>query len=327
MVTQQLARVKDICFRCFVPFIALLLLLSLDFCAAQTVSVRFSGSELRDTLSQYARAQRIGFLLDRRVDPGLPLDFEARNLSVPEMLSRLADRMNLGYCQVGEIAYIGPKEAAVKLERILAVKQQALPDTPAAARRMLTQKIRLQTEKLDTPQEILQQVAQRMRTRIENLDRLPHDLWPELDFPEADAYELLSVLLIGFDLTFEMGDRGITLVPVPDHLPPIPRVATANQRTQAAPPPAKNAPLERQRFQLELKNQTVGEVLKYFSSNLDLQMEVDEKALREKGISLDQRISFQLEQADIHELLRSTLDPVGCTYQLTGKKVRVFPKK
>ena len=325
MVTQQLARVKGICFRCLVLFTALLFLLPLDFCAAQMVSVRFSGSELRDTLSQYASTQRIGFLLDRRVDPGLPLDFEARNLSVPEMLTRLADRMNLGFCQVGEIAYIGPKEAAVKLERILAVKRQALPNTPAAARRALTQKIQLKTEKLDTPQEILQRVAQRMRTRIENLDRLPHDLWPELDFPEADAYELLSVLLIGFDLTFEVSDRGITFVPLPDNLPIVSGAKSGPPKTK--PPSSQSVPLAKQRFQLELKEITVREVLQYYSNNLDLQINIDEKALQEKGISLEQRISFQLNQADIHELLRSTLDPVGCTYQLTGKKVRVFPKR
>jgi len=321
---------------CRLPaYVVLFLLFPLECCTAYweqtTPGVRFSGSELRETLSQYAKIQQIGFMLDRRVDPGLQLEFEMKNVSGLEMFARLADQMGLGFCRVGEIAYLGPKDAAVKLERILAVKRQSLASAPAAVRRTLTQKIRLQTEKLDTPQEILRRVAQRMRTKIGNPDRIPHDLWPELDFPEADAYELLSILLIGFDLTFEIGDHGITFVPLPGNLPVVPEAR--GNRPEMAPPVtttrSQNAPpaLKDLRFEMvEIKNKTVNEVLRYYADNLGLQVVIDEKSLRAKGISLEQRISFQRDQADIHELLRATLEPIGCTYQLSGKRLRVFSK-
>ncbi|MCL2305491.1 MAG: hypothetical protein FWC43_09125 [Planctomycetaceae bacterium] len=297
-----------------------------DFCVAQTASVSFSGVELRETLNQYAKTQRVGFLLDRRIDPGQPLKFEAQKVAGMELFVLLADQMKLGFCQIGPIAYLGPKEAAVKLERIHAIKRQALSNSPTELRRMLSQKIRLKTEKLDTPLEILHQVSQKMKTKIVNPDRIPHDLWPELDFPEADACELLSVLLIGFDLTFEIGDRGITFVPLPDNLPVV--TETKPNRPKATSSSKKEVPLEKQRFQsFEVQNKTVNEVLQYFSDNWDLQITVDEKSLRDKGISLDERISFQRNQTDIHDLLRATLDPVGCTYQLSGKKLRVFSGK
>ena len=309
------------------------LLVPLNFCTAyweETVDVRFSGTELRDTLKQYAKIQRIGFLLDRRVDPGIPLEFTAQKVSGAEMLTRLADQTNLGFCRVGETAYLGPKDAAEKLRRICALKRQSLPRESTASRRMLTQKIPLQTKKLDTPQEILQVVAKKMRTKIVNLDLIPHDLWPELDFPEADAYEVLSILLIGFDLTFQIDESGVTFVPLPDDLPEATAlVAETKPATSKTPSsPSKNGSLDKQRFQMvEVKNKTVDEILQYFSSHMDLQITVDEKALQKKGISLDKRISFQRDEADIHELLQATLDPVGCTYQLSGKKLRVFPKK
>ena len=311
----------------------LLFLLPLNFCTAyweETVDVRFSGTELRDTLQQYAKIQRIGFLLDRRADPGIPLEFTAQKVSGAEMLTRLADQTNLEFCRVGEIAYLGPKDAAEKLRRICALKRQSLPRESTASRRMLTQKIPLQTKKLDTPQEILQVVAKKMRTKIVNLDLIPHDLWPELDFPEADAYEVLSILLIGFDLTFQIDESGVTFVPLPDDLPEATAlVAETKPATSKTPSsPSKNGSLDKQRFQMvEVKNKTVDEILQYFSSHMDLQITVDEKALQKKGISLDKRISFQRDEADIHELLQATLDPVGCTYQLSGKKLRVFPKK
>ena len=312
---------------CYLP--TCFLLLPVDFCVAQTANVRFSGIKLRETLTQYARTQRIGFLLDRRIDPGLLLEFEARNVSGLEMFTLLASQMELGFCRVGEIAYLGPKDAAVKLERVLFFERQSLSNRSLAARRVLTQKIRLKTEKLETPQEILQRLAQRMRTKIENLDHIPHDLWPELELPETNAYELLSLLLIGFDLTFEISDRGITFVPVPDNLPVVPETETGRSgAVQASKRPTTASPtLKDLRFQLEIKNKTVNEVLRSLADNLDLQLEIDEKVLQEKGITLEKRISFQRDQADIHALLQATLDPVECSYQLTGKRLSVLPKK
>ena len=104
------------------------------------------------------------------------------------------------------------------------------------------------------------------------------------------------------------------------------RNTTSSRKTTATT--TKNVPITDIRFPLvEVKNKTVDEVLHYFADNLELSVEIDKKALAAKGISLEQRISFQLDQSDIHELLRATLDPVGCTYKLTGKKLKVVPKK
>ena len=287
----------------------------------QPVDVRFSGSELRDTLQQYAKIQQIGFLLDRRVDPSLRLEFEAKDVSGREMFQNLAKKMGLGFCEVGEIAYTGPKDAAEKLERLLTLKST------------IKQKISLKTKKLDTPRDILQSVAKKLRMKIANPDMIPHDLWAELDFPEADAHEILSVLLIGFDTTYIVNGKEITLVPITDEIlsrAVVERSETRNTTSsrKTTTTTTKNVPITDLRFPLvEVKNKTVDEVLHYFADNLELSVEIDQKALTAKGISLEQRISFQLDQADIHELLRATLDPVGCTYQLTGKKLKVAPKK
>ena len=306
----------------FTHFILLGILLcspSADAYWEQPVDVRFSGSELRDTLQQYAKIQQIGFLLDRRIDPGRRLEFEAKGVSGREMFLALAEKMNLGFCEVGEIAYIGPKDAAEKLERII------------AQNRDVKQKISFKTKKLDTPRDILQSVAKKLRMKIVNLDRIPHDIWAELDFPEAESHEILSILLIGFDLTFEVNNREITLVPITDEILARSVDRSETRKTGSSRKTAttsKNIPLADLRFPLvEVKNKSVNEVLHYLANNIDLNVEIDEKSLAAKGISLEQRISFQLDQANLHELLKATLNPVGCTYQLTGKKLKVVPKK
>ncbi len=102
-----------------IPLVALLFVVFATSSARsywdRPVDVRFSGSELRDTIGQYAKLQGIGFLLDRRIDPGTRLEFMARDVSGTEMFRLLAKKLDLGFCRVGEIAYLGPKEAAAKL--------------------------------------------------------------------------------------------------------------------------------------------------------------------------------------------------------------------
>ncbi len=292
----------------------------------QPVDVRFSGSELRDTIGQYAKIQGIGFLLDRRVDPGIPLEFTAKDVSGTEMFQLLAKKLDLGFCRIGEIAYLGPKDAAAKLETLLLGKRRIYKSPPAALR-PLVQKIRLHTERLDTPGEILQGIAKKVRFEIAPGKVIPHDLWPELDFPETTAYELLTLLLIGFDATFEIRDQKIVFVPIPENLP-LAVKKNSEPKAGSTKTTTKNVPLSDQRFQMvEVKNKTLTEFLQYLSESLELQVEIDKKAFREKGIDPEQRISFQLNQADIHEILRAALDPVGGTYQLSGKKLRIFPKK
>ncbi len=198
--------------------------------------------------------------------------------------------------------------------------------SPPTALQPLTQKIRLKTKRLDTPREILQGIAKKLRLDIASLNLIPHDLWPELDLPETTAYELLSLLSIGFDATFEIREQKIAFVPIPENLPLTVR-KSPEPKTGSTKSTTKDVPLSRQRFQrVEVKNKTLTEFFQYLSESLDLQVEIDKKAIREKGIDPDQRISFQLEQADIHELLRAALDPVDCTYQLSGKKLRISPK-
>ena len=59
--------------------------------------------------------------------------------------------------------------------------------------------------------------------------------------------------------------------------------------------------------------------------NLKLEMQIDEAALQAAGLSLDRRISFQVENVSLDELLNAAVKPAGLTAKRDGQKVRIAP--
>jgi len=56
-------------------------------------------------------------------------------------------------------------------------------------------------------------------------------------------------------------------------------------------------------------------------------IQIDEVAIRAAGISLDQRVSFSVENADQDKLLDALLTPAGLDYRVEGEKVRIIPRR
>lgn len=340
-----------------------LILASVELCAQtfretntfweRSISVNFSGSELRENLERFAKIQKIGFILDRRIDPGLTLDFSVNGVSGEEMFEQLAENSDLGFLRLDSVAYLGPQEAADKLNALLYLQEKQLERVNPTEIRFWTQSTSFTSNRLDTPKEILEKLAQKHRIRITNLEKLPHDLWPELDFPEISLNELFLVLLIGFNATFERktelsspGARTITIVPVSKNLPIAQakreralknseKSSAANTRQTAGiftnrssgdrTTSTKSVPISKRRFQMvRVRNKTLQEFLDYISAQVELEITIDEKSLQKKGIDLQQRISFELDQGDIHALMKAALNPLNASYQLSGKKLRVY---
>ena len=83
--------------------------------------------------------------------------------------------------------------------------------------------------------------------------------------------------------------------------------------------PRKPGPLATKVFTADVPNRPLGKVLEHFALQLGLELQIDRVSLEEAGISLDQLITFRVEEATLDELLQAVLDPVGCTYQRQGE--------
>ena len=72
---------------------------------------------------------------------------------------------------------------------------------------------------------------------------------------------------------------------------------------------------------------TVNQILTHFTGQLQMELQIDQKALDDAGISLDREISFSVKDATIDELFEAVLKPVGCTFRRKGNLIEVRPDR
>ncbi|MCL2349080.1 MAG: hypothetical protein FWC50_12575 [Planctomycetaceae bacterium] len=190
----------------------------------QPVSVSWNGGPLRQSLETFAKVRRFGFILDRRIDPGTPLHLEVSRQPVAVVFSQIAEKYQLGFCRIGQIAYLGPKDAAKILPFLVTLRAEQAAKFPDHLKRQFSAPREFHSGFLATPADVLQSLAEEMALDGTDFQSLPHDLWPEIVFPEATPLEIFSLFLIGFDSTFVISDevsenaKKIRPIPIPYRL-------------------------------------------------------------------------------------------------------------
>jgi hypothetical protein len=183
-------------------------------------SVAWAGRGLRDALSELSAVHTVAILLDRRVDPGQPLDVSFQQTPLGEVLESVAEQGNLALSRFGPVIVLGPREATRRLRTVAELRRADLARLTPAARSKWARSRAWQWDDLATPQELLERIASDVGARIENLDVVPHDLWAGADLPPLTLSDRLTLVLWQFDLTFELinpqGD--FRLVSIPDEV-------------------------------------------------------------------------------------------------------------
>jgi hypothetical protein len=80
-------------------------------------------------------------------------------------------------------------------------------------------------------------------------------------------------------------------------------------------------------YTLRVQEKPVGAVLHELGQRLKWSIQIDEDAIRAAGKSLDERVSFSVENADREKLLDALLTPAGLEYSITGEQIRVLPRR
>ncbi|HUY93266.1 MAG TPA: STN domain-containing protein [Pirellulales bacterium] len=329
---------------------------------AQPIKLAWSGAPLRKGLADLARSQRIAMLLDRRVDPGLPLNLHLDNVPVELALQRLARSQNLDLSWYGPLVYFGPEAAARRLRTLAALREDEVKSLPAARRAPFVRTQPWQWDELAEPRALVQQLADEARVEIAGIEQIPHDLWPAAELPPLSWTERLTLVANEFDLTFRFDDEGrkVALVPVPE-VAALERSYAAGRNPQAlADRWARQAPeaeikvagdkvVVRGRaedhetltaakprsqtpagggtevYTLAVRNQPLRPVLEELKQRLGLELHVDEDALESAKLSLDRRVTFSVEQATLDELFAAALRPAGLTFRRRNKTLDIFP--
>jgi hypothetical protein len=184
--------------------------------SGRTASVHWDQVPLRDAMARASNVFRESAFIDRRVDPTQRVSLHTEGASFDELLQTLAASLSLGSSRLGDLRYLGPLAAAEQLRTVAAVRGDEASKLPAALQTSLGRAERLTWPRLTEPRALVAAFAQQRGWRIAQGERIPHDLWPANSLPALSAVEQLTVLLIGFDLTFKAnpGTRTLDIVPL-----------------------------------------------------------------------------------------------------------------
>lgn len=100
--------------------------------------------------------------------------------------------------------------------------------------------------------------------------------------------------------------------------------AASGKAPSPAPAAMPSAPGVDQ-YSLKINELPLRAVLEYLARNLKLEMQVDEAALQAAGLSLDRRVSFQVENVSLDQLLEAAVKPAGLVAKRQGQKVQIVP--
>jgi hypothetical protein len=183
----------------------------------QSESIAWSGQPLREALSGFSQAHRVAVLIDRRVDPGQPMEVSLVDKPLADCLATVAESRGLGLSLCESVVYLGPPATAHRLRTIIELRKQELRERMGPQKLAWLQGKPWRWDDFATPRGLLADLAKEGRFEILGLESVPHDLWAGADLPPLGFVERLSLVLAQFDYTWRWGpgEREIQIEPMP----------------------------------------------------------------------------------------------------------------
>lgn len=293
-------------------------------------TIHWRGVTIREAVERLKSLFHDSILVDRRVDPYLHVDLDISAISTEQVLSAVAAQHELGVARLRNLVYLGPISSAQQLHSLVSQRSREIARLPRDARSSFMRRQPLRWQRLSEPRHLVSSIVEAPGGHILNAERIPFDLWDANELPTMSMVESLTILLIGFDLSFELraDDRSVEITPLttPANRKSTPLPTTrhsGNVGLQTIP----DAPGARQVYTLRVQEKPVGAVLRELASRLNWSLQIDEVAIRAAGKSLDTRVSFSVENAAREKLLDTLLTPAGLKYRVDGNTIRVIPQR
>jgi hypothetical protein len=328
----------------------------------QPLTASWKEIPLREMLQTLARSQRVAIFLDRRVDPGRLVQFDATGDSLAVVLTRLTGQLQLGYCLVDSTVYIGPPEITGKLATVAEVLHQFLGQLPEPWNKRAAKRVAMKWDLLASPRRLVTEQLQQAGMQVAMPESIPHDLWAAGELPPMPLAHRLAILLAGFNRAFTMaGDPPrMSLLPMPEEvtLRRVYRksVSTANfqrirdffpdlQVTRSAKEltavgrqedhrqlarllrgeqvtTPKPGPVNK-RYRLKVEQGTIRQILEEIARQDGLQLDVDEES-RQRW---DKLTDLDARDVTIEKLLEMVLSPAKLAGRVEGKTLIIRPAK
>lgn len=173
----------------------------------------WKGRPLREICEQVGAVQGGEIVLDRRIDPNQIIDFTAGGKSAREEIGNLAKQLGAGSSVFGSVGYIGPREMAELLQTLIVLrKEELIPRRRSPVGKWSLEPLDLGWSDLEEPREILRSWLSPQEITIANLELVPRDRWAGSELRGLTPIEGISLVLIQWDLTFEINASKKSLV-------------------------------------------------------------------------------------------------------------------
>lgn len=280
----------------------------------EPAGVRLQGIDLRQSLIDLGRRQRVSILLDRRVDPSRPLDLEAGG-SLRSIVQRVAAERGAAATIVRGVVFLGPVGTSAALPTALQHVRKTAQALPKDARTMLQATRRWQWDDLSTPRELLAQLERESRWRFEGAEQIPHDLWAAADLPPLSWLDRASLVLAQYDCTLELNAarRTARIEPFPAEWlrPAEPPAVVARPRVAGG----------RQTATLQVREARLSDVLRSIAGQFELQLRYDPGLAPE---ILAAPVTFSARDLELRPLLEQLLRG-RARFQLEDQTLSVLP--
>lgn len=183
----------------------------LDRALKASVTITWQQIPLREGLQRLSAKTGVAIFLDRRLDPGQPIDLQQTNKPLGAALQELAQAQQAALTRVGSVLYWGPRDKETQLVQTASRRRQEIGKLVASLRPRLTAIRSWNWEELAQPRQLVEQLAQEAGFKVGNIETIPHDLWPAVSLPPLSWSDRMTLVLTGFGLTFDVDSAKTTL--------------------------------------------------------------------------------------------------------------------
>ncbi len=265
-------------------------------------------------------------ILDRRIDPEVPVTLAVRGESLREILARVAAEAGGAIDELESTIRIVPVSIAGRATLADADRRLRLGKAPPNLRRRLTAADTWTWQEAARPRDLVASLTSAAGLDIEGIDTIPHDHFPAAELPPLSLAERLDLVLAHFDRRVvwngAAGRASGRIVAIDAELLPAAGGPSKQPPVKKPPGPIRTVKV-RDEFTLKLEA-PLDQALMAIARQLDLDIELDRESLRARGIALGEIVRADVVKVSRDELFDAILRPLGLAWQLDDRRLRVF---
>jgi hypothetical protein len=172
---------------------------------------------VREGLARLSQVYGVAVFLDRRIDPDQPIMVSVQAQPLEEALRTIAHQAKAEISLLGPVIFLGPLQPSRDLATLAALRRHDVGKRSADAKTRLLRPSTMQWKELAQPRQLLEELGSQAGVNFENIDAVPFDLWPAVNLPPLPWVDRVTLVLIGFGLTFEIDERvtSARVIPAP----------------------------------------------------------------------------------------------------------------